>query len=262
MSLEVYGAKLRSRLLLGTASYPSLDVLRQAIISSATEVITVGLRRQSPQQHGGSGMWDMLKTLNVRLLPNTAGCHNAREAVTLAHMARELFGTTWLKLEVIADDYTLEPHVDELVEAAKILSEEGFQVFPYCTEDCAVGERLLKAGCALLMPWAAPIGTGRGISEPEKLKHMRATFPDVVLIVDAGLGSPAHAAAAMELGFDAVLMNTAVARATDPPAMARAMRYALRAGRLGYEAGIIPVRACAQPSTPTVGKPFWHHANA
>lgn len=261
MPLNLYGTQISSRLMLGTARYPSLESLRESIINSGTNVVTVGLRRQSPEHNGGNAVWDMLRELNVRLLPNTAGCYSAREAVNLAYMARELFDTPWVKLEVIADDYTLAPEPEGLLEAAKILCADGFQVFPYCTENCALGESLLKAGCALLMPWAAPIGTGRGIVKRAELEHMRKVFTEIPLIIDAGLGSPAHVTTAMEMGFDAVLLNTAVARATDPPAMASAMRTAVDAGRMGYKAGIIPSRPQSEPSTPTVGRPFWHQTD-
>jgi thiazole synthase len=245
--------------MLGSARYPSIEVLRESIVNSGTEIVTVGLRRQSPENAGGQVIWDMLQALEVRLLPNTAGCHSAREAINLARMAREILQTNWIKLEVIEDDYSLTPNPTELVEAARALCTEGFEVFPYCTEDIGLSEELLNAGCALLMPWAAPIGTGRGILKRTALEHLRDTFPEIPLIIDAGLGAPAHVATAMEMGFDAVLLNTAVARATNPAMMACAMRAAVMAGRMGYEAGIMPAHEQAEQSTPSVGQPFWHH---
>jgi thiazole synthase len=172
----------------------------------------------------------------VRVLPNTAGCHSVKEAVTTAHMARELFDTPWIKLEVIRDDETLQPDVFGLVEAARVLSEEGFEVFPYTTEDLAVADRLVEAGCKVLMPWGAPIGSARGLNNVYGLKALRAHFPDIPLVVDAGLGVPSHASAAMELGYDAVLLNTAVAEAGDPVAMAKAFALAIEAGRLAFAA--------------------------
>jgi thiazole synthase len=176
--------------------------------------------------------------------------------VTTAQMARELFETDWVKLEVIANDDTLQPDVFGLVEAAQTLSRDGFKVFPYCTEDLSVAERLLAAGCEVLMPWGAPIGTGRGLMNPYALRSLRAYFPGTPLIVDAGIGAPSHAAQAMELGFDAVLLNTAIAKAKDPVAMGAAFAKAIEAGRLAYQAGIMPPRDMASPSTPLAGLAF------
>jgi thiazole synthase len=190
----------------------------------------------------------------VRVLPNTAGCHTVKEAVTTAHMARELFDTPWIKLEVIRDDETLQPDVFGLVEAARVLSDEGFAVFPYTTEDLAVADRLVEAGCKVLMPWGAPIGSARGLNNLYGLKALRAHFPGIPLVVDAGLGVPSHAAAAMELGYDAVLLNTAVAEAGDPVAMARAFALAIEAGRAAFAARPLEPRDMAVPSTPVLGK--------
>ena len=188
------------------------------------------------------------------VLPNTAGCHSAKEAVTTARMAREVFGTDWIKLEVIGNHDTLQPDVFELVEAARILSEEGFAVFPYTTDDLVVAERLLQAGCQVLMPWCAPIGSAKGPLNIDALRSLRGHFPDVPLIVDAGIGRPSHAAAVMELGYDAVLLNTAVAQARDPIAMAAAFTKAIEAGRLACGAGILEPRDMAVPSTPMIGR--------
>ncbi len=177
-------------------------------------------------------------------------------------MAREVFDTSWIKLEVIGEEDTLQPDVFGLVEAAAILARDGFQVFPYTTEDLVVAEKLLGAGCEVLMPWGAPIGSGRGLNNPYGLKALRAHFPDTPLIIDAGVGTPSHAAAAMELGYDAVLLNTAIAKAGDPVAMARAFALAVEAGRLGHLADPIEPRDMAAPSTPVIGRAFTDLARA
>ncbi len=182
------------------------------------------------------------------------GCHSVKEAVTTAQMARELFGTDWIKLEVIGHHDTLQPDVFGLVEAARILNVEGFRVFPYTTDDLVVGERLLEAGCGVLMPWCAPIGSARGPINVDGLRAMRGAFHDIPLIVDAGLGRPSHAAMVMELGFDAVLLNTAVAKAGDPVTMAEAFGEAVEAGRKAFLAGLLEPRDMAVPSTPVIGK--------
>ncbi|KAA2214493.1 thiazole synthase [Teichococcus oryzae] len=252
----VYGTELRSRLLLGTAQYPSPAVLAEAVRASGAEVVTVSLRREGVAG-GGQGFWQLVRDLGVRVLPNTAGCHTVKEAVTTARMAREVFSTPWIKLEVIGEDDTLQPDVFGLVEAARILSAEGFQVFPYTTDDLVVAGRLLDAGCQVLMPWGAPIGSGRGINNPYALRSLRAHFPNVPLVVDAGIGLPSHAAQAMELGYDAVLLNTAVARAGDPVRMARAMARAVEAGRLAFEADPMEARDMAAPSSPVIGMPVF-----
>lgn len=246
-----YGIELQSRLFLGTAQYPSPQVLSDAISASGTQVITVSLRREGA---GGAAFREVLKERKVRILPNTAGCHTAREAVTTAHMARELFDTTWIKLEVIGHADTLQPDPFALVEAARILATDGFHVFPYTTEDLVVGERLLAAGCEVLMPWGAPIGTGQGLRHVQALRSMRAHFDGVPLVIDAGIGAPSHAMMAMEMGFDAVLLNTAVAKALKPIEMARAFGEAVATGRTAYDAGIMPARDMAVPSTPIFGK--------
>jgi thiazole synthase len=251
--LEVYGTALRSRLFLGTAQYPSPAVLAKAVREAEVEVVTVSLRRESGAALAGQGFWSLIRDLSVRVLPNTAGCHTASEAVTTAQMAREVFGTPWIKLEVIGHHDTLQPDVFQLVEAARILAADGFEVFPYTTEDLIVAERLVDAGCKVLMPWGAPIGSGRGLANPTALRSLRARFPDVPMVVDAGIGVPSHAAQAMELGFDAVLLNTAVAKSGDPARMARAFALAVEAGREGHLADPIEPRDLAVPSTPVLG---------
>ena len=249
-----YGVALESRLMLGTARFPSPAVLARAIKAARCEVVTVSLRRESGSEHSGQAFWSLIRSLGVRVLPNTAGCHSAREAITTAHMARDVFGTSWIKLEVIGEDDTLQPDVFGLVEAARVLSAEGFEVFPYTTEDLVVAERLIDAGCRVLMPWGAPIGSGRGLNNLFGLRALRAHFPEVPLVIDAGIGLPSHAAQALEMGFDAVLINTAIAQARDPVAMAAAFAKAVEAGLAAYDAGPMEARDMAAPSTPVVGK--------
>jgi thiazole synthase len=252
--LQFYGRQFSSRLLLGTSQYPSPAVLAGAVRESGAGIVTVSLRREGARLREGQDFWRLIRDLGVSVLPNTAGCHSVKEAVTTAEMAREIFDTPWIKLEVIGEADTLQPDVFGLVEAARILTGEGFEVFPYTTEDLVVAERLLEAGCRVLMPWGAPIGSGQGLNNPFGLRAMRAHFPDVPLVVDAGLGLPSHACAAMELGYDAILLNTAVAKAGDPVAMAVAMARAIEAGRGAYLAGPMPPRDMAAPSTPVLGK--------
>lgn len=253
--MRLYDRDFASALLLGTALYPSPAIMAAAIEAAEPALITVSLRRESAGG-GGERFWAMLKELGVPVLPNTAGCHTAREAITTAEMARELFDTDWIKLEVIGDPDTLHPDALGLVEAARELTDQGFQVLPYCTEDLSIADRLADAGCRVLMPWGAPIGTARGLNNPYGLRALRARFPDLGLIVDAGLGLPSHAAAAMELGYDGVLLNTAVAKAGDPVAMAKAFAQAVEAGAAAYRAGPMPVRDMAAPSTPVLGQMF------
>ena len=252
--MRLYEIELDSRLLLGTARYPSPAILIEAIKASGTQVVTASLRRATANQRDGQTFLSLIRGLGARVLPNTAGCHSVKEAVMTAHMAREVFGTKWIKLEVIGEADTLQPDVFGLVEAARILTEDGFEVFPYTTEDLVVAERLIEAGCRVLMPWGAPIGSARGLNNPYGLRTLRAHFPEIPLIIDAGLGLPSHAAAAMELGYDGVLLNTAVAEAGDPVRMASAFAQAVDAGRLGYLAQPLEPRDMASPSTPVIGK--------
>lgn len=250
----VYGTKIASRLMLGTAQYPSPAVLAEAFRRSGAGIATVSVRREAGGDRAGTAFWDLIRDLGVAVLPNTAGCHSVREAVTTAQMARELFDTPWIKLEVIGHADTLQPDPFGLVEAARILTDEGFQVFPYTTEDVVLADRLLQAGCEVLMPWGAPIGTGLGLTNIYGLRTLRAQFPEVPMVVDAGLGLPSQAAMAMEMGYDAVLLNTAVAKAGDPAAMADGFARAVEAGRLAYEADAMEPRDMAAPSTPVVGR--------
>lgn len=254
--------ELSSRFLLGTARYPSPQVLADAIAASGTQVVTVGLKRQLAAG-GDNSFVEIIRAAmasqGARLLPNTAGCRTAHEAIQLAHMARELYDTSWIKLEVIGDDYTLQPDTLNLVAAADTLVRDGFKVLPYCTEDLVLCQRLVDVGCQAVMPWAAPIGTGRGAMNPYGLQLLRERLA-VPMLVDAGLGLPSHACQVMEWGFDGVLLNTAVALAQDPVAMAAAFAGAVRAGHAARHAGAMQPQASAQPSTPVLGTPFWHHA--
>lgn len=256
MGFAIGGVELQSRFFLGTAGYPSPAVLGSAIEAAGTQVVTVGLRRQLAGDGELGEFYRQVRASGARLLPNTAGCTTAREAVTLARMARELFGTAWIKLEVVGDEYTLQPDPWELVTAARELAADGFEVFPYCTDDLVTCNRLLDAGCRVLMPWGAPIGSGQGLLNPSALRTLRARLPGVPLVVDAGIGSPRDAVQAMELGYDAVLVNSAVALARDPVAMARAFRLAIEGGRLAWEAGIMAKQDMAVATTPVTGRPF------
>jgi thiazole synthase len=258
MTLIFYGEEIGSRLLIGTALYPSPQILHDAVKASGSGIVTVSVRREAARGKTGQRFWELIKELDVHVLPNTAGCKTVKEAVTTAHMARELFDTDWIKLEVIANDDTLQPELFGLVEAAEILNKDGFRVFPYTTEDLSAAERLVAAGCDVLMPWGAPIGSGQGLANPTALKTMRAYFPDIPLVVDAGIGAPSHAALALEMGYDAVLLNTAIAKAGDPVKMGAAFARAIEAGRLAYESGLMEPRDMASPSTPVAGTPFFN----
>ncbi len=257
MDFSIAGSTLSSRLWIGSALYPSPAIMQQAIRASGAQVVTVALKRQSPSRQGGQSFWATIQELGCHVLPNTAGCRLAEDAVNTAEMSREIFGTSWIKLEVIGDDYTLQPHPFELLKAATELVKRGFTVFPYCTEDLILCQKLRDVGCPVLMPWCAPIGSGQGLVNAFALKTLRARIPDVPLIIDAGIGKPSHAVEAMELGFDGVLINSAIALAHDPIEMARAFSQAVDAGRRAFLAGTMPPRNFAQPSTPLLETPFW-----
>jgi len=257
--LVLYGQPFASRLLLGTSRYPSPAVLLQAIARARPAMLTASLRRQSVAGADASGFWALLREAGVPVLPNTAGCHSVQEAVTTAEMAREVFETDWIKLELIGDDHSLQPDTLNLPEAASRLLRAGFKVLPYTTDDLVLCRRLVDLGCQAIMPWAAPIGTGRGPLNPYALQSLRERL-EVPLIVDAGLGLPSHACQVMEWGYDAVLLNTAVALAQDPVGMAGAFADAVAAGHAAWRSGAMPVHSSAQPSTPVPGTPFWHQA--
>jgi thiazole synthase len=245
-------------MLLGTAQYPSPAILSDAVKRSGSDIITVSLRRELPTgskgNSSGGHFWELIQQLGTHILPNTAGCHTAKEAILTARLARDLFKTSWIKLEVIGHHDSLQPDIFALVDAARELVTDGFEVFPYMTDDLVLAERLLEAGCKVLMPWCAPIGSAQGPVNLHGLRAIRGNFPDIPMIVDAGLGRPSHATQVMELGFDAVLLNTAVAKAGDPVLMAEAFGKATEAGRQAYLAGMLEPRDMAVPSTPVIGQ--------
>jgi thiazole synthase len=250
--LQIAGRSFGSRLILGTGGFANHELLAAACREAEAELCTVALRRVDPAARGS--ILDVLEQVGVEVLPNTAGCFTARDAVTTARLAREAFGTDWLKLEVIGDDRTLLPDAVELVAAAEELVDDGFVVLPYTTDDPVLARRLQDVGCAAVMPLGSPIGSGMGIGNPYNLSIIveQATVP---VILDAGVGTASDAALAMELGCDAVLCASAISRAHDPAAMARAIRLGVRAGRLAAGAGRIPRRRYAEASTPTSGMP-------
>ena len=248
--LVIAGRELHSRLLLGTGGFPNLQTLAAAIEASATELVTVALRRIDPDARGS--FVDVIEAAGVDLLPNTAGCRTARDAVLTARLAREAFGTDWVKLEVIGDEDTLMPDAPELLQAAEELVDEGFVVLPYTTDDPVLARRLRDIGCAAVMPLGSPIGSGMGICNPYNLSLIRETV-DVPVILDAGVGTASDAALAMELGCDGVMSATAISRAEDPVRMAHAIRAAVQAGRWARGAGRIPRRRYATASSPREG---------
>jgi thiazole synthase len=248
---EIGGRPFTSRLIIGTGKYRSFDEMKAAHRASAAEMVTVAVRRV-PLDRSSESFLDHLDPA-LQILPNTAGCYTAEEAIRTARLAREALGTDLIKLEVIGDQTTLFPDNEQTLEAARVLAKEGFIVLPYFTDDLVMAKKLLDAGCPAVMPLAAPIGSGLGIQNPANLRIMREQLPDVTLIVDAGVGTASDAAIAMELGADAVLMNTAIAEARDPAKMAQAMKLAIEAGRLAYVAGRMPKRLYASASSPITG---------
>jgi thiazole synthase len=250
--LAIAGHEVGSRLIVGTGGFRSLETMEQAVTASGAKLATLALRRVDPAARGG--IVEALERTGCRLLPNTAGCFTAHDAVLTAQLAREAFETDWIKLEVIGDDRTLLPDATELLEAAETLVGDGFVVLPYTNDDPVLARRLEDAGCAAVMPLGSPIGSGMGIRNPYNLRLIveRANVP---VILDAGIGTPSDAVLAMEAGCDGVLLASAVSRAADPVAMATAMRLAVEAGRLAFRAGRIPRRLYAEASTPTEGVP-------
>ncbi|MFZ6030510.1 MAG: thiazole synthase [Chloroflexota bacterium] len=249
-NLTVAGKTFESRLLIGSSHYPNPQVMLDAIEASGAEVVTVSIRRVSLEGNGES-IFDLLAG-RYHILPNTAGCYTARDAVLTAQLAREALKTDWVKLEVIGDDETLFPDVEHLLRAAQELVKDGFVVLPYCNDDPITCKKLEDIGCAAVMPLGAPIGSGMGLRNPYNLRIIREQCR-LPLIVDAGIGTASDAALAMELGYDGILLNTAIARSHDPVKMARAMRLGLESGRLAYEAGRIPQRLYATASSPLEG---------
>ena len=246
--------ELTSRLLLGTSGYPNMQVLLESIAASGTELITVAIRRINLADEQQEGFLSTIRSLPVNLLPNTAGCYTAREAVLVAELAREALETDLIKLEVIGDDETLMPDTEQLLKAASELIMSGFTVMAYANDDPITCRKLADMGCAAVMPLASPIGSGMGIVNPYNLQLIRDLIQDVPLLVDAGIGTASDAARAMELGYDGVLLNTAVSNAKHPVQMAAAMRHAVMGGRLAYRGGRIPQRFYAQASSPTEGR--------
>lgn len=254
-SLTLGTHTFRSRLLLGTSRFPNMDVMLRAFEAAGADLVTVAIRRVNLQDHSEESLLELLASKGYSLIPNTAGCYTAKEAVLVSQLAREALGTDLIKLEVIGDDETLMPDVEQLLKAARELVNDGFTVCAYSNDDPITCRKLADIGCAAVMPLASPIGSGMGLVNPYNLRLIRELIGDqVTLIVDAGIGTASDAALAMELGYDGILLNTSVSQAEHPVTMARAMRYAVDAGRLAYEAGRIPRRFYAQPSTPHEGR--------
>jgi thiazole synthase len=249
--LVIAGETFTSRLITGTGGAANHDILERALRASGTEITTIALRRVDPDSTGS--VLDVVERIGAKVLPNTAGCYNATEAVLTARLARDAFETNWVKLEVIGDDETLLPDVAELLDAAEQLVDDGFVVLPYTTDDPIVARHLADIGCAAVMPLGSPIGSGAGIRNPYNIAIIRDTV-DCPVILDAGIGTASDAALAMELGCDAVLLASAVTRAEDPVAMATAMAHAVTGGRLARQAGRIPIRLHAEASTTFAGK--------
>lgn len=258
MPLTIYGTQLTSRLLIGSALYPSPQMMQQSIQASGAQVVTLSLSRQNPHANAGQSFWQLIQSLGLHLLPNTAGCHSVTEAVNMAKMSRELFQTDWIKLELVGDDYNLQPDPIDLVKATEILLNDGFKVLPYCTDDLVIARHLVELGCEVIMPWGSPIGTGKGLMNPYAIQAIRDRFPEVTLIIDSGIGKPSHATQAMEMGVDGILLNTAIAHANQPVLMAQAFAQSIEAGRLAHLSGLMTERSSASPSTPMLGDPFWH----
>ncbi len=248
---EIAGHAFHSRIIIGTGKYRSFDEMKAAHRASGAEMVTVAVRRV-PLDRSSESFLDHLDP-TLWLLPNTAGCYSADEAVRTARLAREALATEWIKLEVIGDQTTLFPDNEQTLDAARTLVKEGFIVLPYFSDDLIMAKKLLDAGCAAVMPLAAPIGSGLGVQNPTNLRIMREQLPDATIIVDAGVGTASDATIAMELGADAVLMNTAIAEAEDSAKMAEAMKLAIQAGRLAYVAGRMSKRLYASASSPITG---------
>ncbi|MCF6764237.1 thiazole synthase [Thiotrichales bacterium 19S3-7] len=254
---QLLDKSLSSRFILGTALYPSVKIMLDSINASEASLITVSLKRSSATNKDNH-LWQALLKTGCHLLPNTAGCRSAKEAILMAEMAQEVFKTNWIKVEVIGDDYNLQPDMIGVINACESLIDKGFNVLPYITDDLVMAKHLVDLGVKVLMPWAAPIGSGKGVYNPYALSVLRLRFPNIQLIVDAGIGIASDAAKVMEMGFDGVLLNSAVALAGNPVEMALAFNYAIKAGRSAYLARPMPVREMASPSTALSNTPFWH----
>jgi thiazole synthase len=243
-----------SRLIVGTSRYPNPQVMLDALEAIGTELVTVAIRRVNVEDPAPESHLDLIRNGGYEVLPNTAGCYTAREAVLVAQLAREALDTDLIKLEVIGDDETLMPDVEQLLDAAKTLVDDGFTVLAYANDDPITCRKLADLGCAAVMPLGSPIGSGMGIVNPYNLRIIRETIDDTPLIVDAGIGTASDAVTAMELGYDGILLNTAIAQAQHPVKMAHAMRLAVEAGRRAHRAGRIPRRLYAEASSPTEGQ--------
>ena len=250
-SFVLSGKEFSSRLIIGTGKYRSFDEMKAAHRASGAEMVTVAVNRV-PLDRKTESFLDHLDP-KMQILPNTAGCYDADHAIRTARLAREALETEWIKLEVIGDQITLLPDNEQTLEAAKVLVKEGFIVLPYFTDDLIMAKKLLDAGCPAVMPLAAPIGSGMGVQNPSNLRIMREQLPDATIIVDAGVGVPSDAAVAMELGADALLMNTSIAESGNPEQMATAMKLAVEAGRLAFLSGRMPKRLYASASSPIQG---------
>ena len=253
-ALQIGDATYTSRLMIGSSEYPNPQVMMDALEASGAELVTVAIRRVNVQNPAPESHLDLIRKGGYTVLPNTAGCYTAKEAVLVAQLAREALDTDLIKLEVIGDDETLMPDVEHLLKAAKQLVDDGFTVLAYANDDPITCRKLADLGCAAVMPLGSPIGSGMGIVNPYNLRLIRETVDDTPLIVDAGIGTASDAALAMELGYDGILLNTAIAEAQHPVAMARAMRLAVESGHLAHQAGRIPKRIYAKASSSMEGR--------
>ena len=251
--LIVAGRQFSSRLIVGTGKYRTFQEMQRCHEASEAAMVTVAVRRVNLTDRSKESLLDYIDRTKLFILPNTAGCYDAEHAIRTARLAREALETEWIKLEVIGDQVTLLPDNEQTLDAARVLVKEGFVVLPYFTDDLIMAKKLLDAGCPAVMPLAAPIGSGMGVQNPSNLRIMREQLPDATIIVDAGVGVPSDAAIAMELGADAILMNTAIAESRDPAQMATAMKLAVEAGRLAYLSGRMPKRLYASASSPIEG---------
>lgn len=256
--LVLSNREFSNRMIIGTSGYSSLQELDSILELAKIEIVTVSLRRQIANNNKQNDFFNFINQKNLAILPNTASCRNVKEVVTIAQMSREIFKTNWIKVETIGNEYTLHPDVTLLLEATEILLREGFEVFPYTTDDPVIAEKLINYGCKIIMPLASPIGSGQGLLNKYNLRILREQFPETILIVDAGIGAPSQAMEAMELGFDAILLNTAVYASSNPPLMAQAFYKAINGGYMAHSAGLMKSRDFAVCSTPNIGVPFWH----
>jgi thiazole synthase len=254
--VEFSELNISSRLFLGSAGYPSIETLEESVIASKSDFMTVSLRRQVGGNSESHNFSKVLDRLGIKVLPNTSGCYNAKDAVTVAKMARDVFETNFIKLEVVTDESSQAPNPLELVKAAEELNRIGFTVFPYTSDDLGLAYNLVDSGCDILMPGGSPIGSANGILNPFAIRKMVEHFPDKIIVLDAGVGLPSHASQAMELGCDAVLVNSAISKSIDPVKMSAAFYHAVEAGRLAYTSGPIKSSRNTVFSSPITGLPF------